>query len=102
MKMVKAYVDVLRGLSFKDPNGPSAAMAREIVTRADRDGLAALAAWAEAMRHDGGSLANGAFTQIVTVCALARADRTGSIAPFIRQDISPKADAILEAHGAKF
>lgn len=96
--MVSKYVEVLRGLEFKNPNGASAAMARQIVEKFDREGPAALAAWADALRYEGFGSA-GAFTQIVTICALARADRTGSIAPFIRRDISAKADPILEAHG---
>ena len=100
-QMVSKYVETLRDLKFKDPQGPSAAMARQIIEIFDRKGPAALASWAHSVRHDGHRLSNGAFTQVVTICALSNADQYGSIAPFIRRDITARADAILASHGIK-
>lgn len=91
MKKAEQYIKALSNISFQDPNGPSARMARRLVAAANEGGIRAAVNLAESLRHDSAGLSRGAFSQVVSLCALARLDATGDLSPFVEQDLSPTA-----------
>ncbi|PWH11665.1 MAG: hypothetical protein DDG60_17105 [Anaerolineae bacterium] len=85
---VEAYIRRLAEIPWANKKGPSAQMAAHLQKMLNEKGVQAVVGYAHAMRHDSDRLANGAFTQIVNICALANLDRHGKIDPFIPSDLT--------------
>jgi hypothetical protein len=85
---VEAYIRRLSEIPWANKKGASAQMAARLQQMLEQQGVQALVGYAESKRHDSDRLANGAFTQIVNICALANLDRYGKIEPFIPSDLT--------------
>ncbi|MCL6529673.1 MAG: hypothetical protein K6T70_06085 [Meiothermus ruber] len=93
MTATEQYLKALATMKFTNPTGPSARMAQKLTGMTPKEAVD----FAHGLRADEESsakLARGAFAMINSLCALDLLDKTGSIKPFLRTDLTPTAERI--------